>query len=145
MFNVKASDTPPIIKVLQSQSVRLTEPLSTASISAITACIDLCQTSLDAFLALDIKTLRLAPILLYVRVSYAIVILIKLLVTSKDPSSELSKILDPRTLEIGTYIPAIIERVKHAAGPRKLRIPIKWLSILMQIKALSVRPYFGLL
>jgi hypothetical protein len=117
---------------------KLKGPLSIASITAITACIESSHAHLDAFLSIDIKTLQFSSIVVYVRVSYALVVLVKLFVSARDAASELSKILDPWTLKIGTYLPAVIERVTQAAGPKRLRIPTKWLSILVHIDVWSV-------
>jgi hypothetical protein len=137
-FNLKESDTPPA-KRLQSQPKRLQKPLSAGSVCAITACIDSSHAQLNAFLTLDVKTLRFSSVVIYVRVTYALVILIKLFIFAKDSSSELSKILDPWSLKINTYLPIIIERVTVAAGPKRLRVPTKWLSILVQINVWSVK------
>jgi hypothetical protein len=108
-------------------------PLSVTYLNAVMACIDSSHALLDLFLSINIQSLRAAPIVDYVRPSYALVVLIKLFISATAPESELGVVLDPQNLKIDYYMKAILEKLQEAGGPNQLRVPINWLAITHQI------------
>ena len=77
------------------------------------------------------------PTLVYVRIVYAAVILIKLSISASMPSSELGKILDPANNKIELYLEEIITHLKAVAtladGDKHI-ISTKFLGILTKLK-----------
>lgn len=99
--------------------------------NAVMACIESMHSLLDVFLSLDLHSLRTVPIVIFVRMSYSIVVLIKLHISTY--SREVGKVLDRSVLNVNHYLEACMEKLKAAAGVKKHRIPNKWLSILRDI------------
>lgn len=108
-------------------------PLSAAYINAVMACIESSHALLDEFLATEIHTLRVVPIVYYVRASYAIVVLVKLHLSASVPSNELGKVLDCQLLKVDFYMEALQKRISEAVGPMRLRVPSKWLRVVQQV------------
>jgi hypothetical protein len=106
-------------------------PLSAAYVNAVVACIESMHNLLEAFLTLDIQALRVVPIIVYVRMSYSIVVLIKVYISTF--STVIGSVLDRKSLKVDHYLSACMSRLKEAAGGRKFRVPDKWLSILSNI------------
>jgi hypothetical protein len=108
-------------------------PLSAGYINAVMTVINSSHSLLDEFLKCDIKTLRVVPIVHYVRACYALVVLVKLFISASVPTNELGKILDPQLLKIEFYMKALLEIIAKAAGPDNLRVPLKWLIIIQHV------------
>jgi hypothetical protein len=108
-------------------------PLTAAYVNAAMSCINSSHALLDEFFSTDIQSLRVVPIIHFVRASYAIVVLVKLFISASMPSNELGKILDRQVLKVDYYLEALLERLAEAAGPGKLRVPTKWLIITQQV------------
>jgi hypothetical protein len=108
-------------------------PLTAAYVNTVMSCINSSHALLDEFLSSDIQSLRVVPIVHFVRASYAIVVIVKLFISASVPFSELGKILDRQILKVDYYIQALLDKLVEAAGPAKLRVPTKWLTITQQI------------
>lgn len=108
-------------------------PLTAAYVNTVMSCINSSHALLDEFLSTDIQSLRVVPIIHFVRASYAIVVLVKLFISASVPSNELGKILDRQLLKVDYYMGALLKRLVEAAGPAKLRVPTKWLTITQQV------------
>lgn len=108
-------------------------PLTAAYVNAAMSCINSSHALLDEFLKLDIQSLRVVPIIHFVWASYAIVVIVKLFISASVPSSELGKILDHQLLKVDYYMQALLNKLVEAAGPGKLRVPTKWLTITQQV------------
>jgi hypothetical protein len=108
-------------------------PLSAGYINTVMAVIDSAHSLLDEFLKCDIPTLRVVPVVHYVRASYALVVLVKLFISASVPTHELGKILDPQLLKVDFYMQAVLEIISNAAGPQKLSVPSKWQTIIQQV------------
>lgn len=84
-------------------------PLTPAHISALSTCLTSIDGIFESFLSLDVETIRTLPILNFVRVAYAIVVLIKMYFAAATPNSELGKVIlkenmKVRHLVIGTAL-----------------------------------------
>src|SRR5277367_1850014 len=119
-FNHRHFRPPSSVPVRDVQEVTQL-PLSAGYINAVMACIDSSHSLIDEFLKSDVQTLRVVPIVNYVRASYALVVLGKLFISASVPSNELGKILDPQLLKVDFYMKALLERISEAAGPANLK------------------------
>jgi hypothetical protein len=108
-------------------------PLTAAYVNAVMSCINSSHALLDEFLSTDLQSLRVVPIIHFVRASYAIVVLVKLFISASVPSNELGKILDRQLLKVDYYMSTLLEKLAEVAGPGKLRVPTKWLFITQQV------------
>jgi hypothetical protein len=131
-FNHKIFKPPSGVRTgnIQEETQR---PLTAAYVNTVMSCINSSHALLDEFLSSDIQSLRVVPIVHFVRASYAIVVIVKLFISASAPSSELGKILDCQVLKVDYYMQALLDKLVEAAGPGKLRVPAKWLTITQQI------------
>jgi hypothetical protein len=118
-------------RCIQSQSV--TPPLSAAKVDAIISCVHSAQDLLDAFLSLDIDSLRGLPMVIYVRMSYSLTVLVKISISASTDRSELGQILDRQSLKLDSYLEQLIPKLAMAEGQSKFRAPGKWLRIVDKI------------
>jgi hypothetical protein len=75
------------------------KPLTSAHIAALSTCLTSIDGVFEAFLSLDIDTIRTLPILYFVRIAYAVVVLIKMFFAAAKPNSELGKVINKGTLQ----------------------------------------------
>ena len=78
--------------------------------------------------------LRSVPVLVYVRMVYAIIILTKIYISSKSPSSKIGSSFDKDSLKLGFYLEALIRKLMEASGPMECRAPLTFLGLLMWIR-----------
>jgi len=86
---------------------------------------------------MSVKEIHHCPTLVYVRVVYATVVLIKLSISATMPSSELGKILDPANNKIEIYFEKLLTHLKAVAefeDGGKHVISFKFLGILTKLK-----------
>jgi hypothetical protein len=69
-------------------------PLTSAHIAALSTCLTSIDGIFEAFLSLDIDTIRTLPILYFVRIAYAVVVLIKMFFAAAKTNSELGKVIN---------------------------------------------------
>ena len=110
-------------------------PLSPAFVDAIMACVDSAHSLLDVILGMSIDVLRAIPVVNFVRLSYSVTILIKLSISARAPSSEISKILDPKSLKTNTYLEKLVALLLSANKPGTCRPATKFLMIVLRLKA----------
>ena len=113
-----------------------TDQQATSSYIEFTAVsISSAQSLLDILLGMDVDALRTIPIFNYVRMSYALMTLIKLYISSKSPSSRIGSVLKPETLRVDFYLRSMIDKLVEAAGPKEHRAPYTFLGMLMRFHA----------
>ena len=78
--------------------------MNPAYVNAIMECVSSAQSALGTFLAMPVASVRALPALIYVRVIYCCVLLIKLEVSINAPKSELANVLDQQTLNVSSYL-----------------------------------------
>ena len=110
--------------------------MSPPFISAIMVCISSSQRALDIFLGMGIEAVRASPTLLFVRISYLVVILMKLSTSSSTPSSDLGRILDSEDCKVFHYTEKTIahmDAVASADNHKKHVLAFKFLHILIHL------------
>jgi hypothetical protein len=113
-----------------------TDQQATSSYIEFTAVsISSAQSLLEILLGMDVDALRTIPIFNYVRMSYALMTLIKLYISSKSPSSRIGSVLKPETLRVDFYLRSVIDKLVEAAGPKEHRAPYTFLGMLMRFHA----------
>ncbi|KFY36067.1 hypothetical protein V494_05329 [Pseudogymnoascus sp. VKM F-4513 (FW-928)] len=105
-------------------------PISMASASAIMTVIESAHLLLDAFFSVSDDVIRCYPVINFVRMSYAMVLLIKMYANSSLPDSELGKILDGESLKIDHYLRMGVTRLKSVTD---YRAASKFLQIVLKV------------
>ena len=111
--------------------------LSPPYINAIMLCLSSSQSLLEIFLEMEIDVARASPTLIFVRVTYALVVLMKLSISASAPSSELGKFLgseDCKVLYFGERLVAFMDDVANLENQKKHVLAFKFLHILSNLK-----------
>ena len=115
------------------------EPLSPAHISAISSCIAAIKGIFDTFLSIDVAELRGVPVYNFVRVSYAMITLVKMYFSASAPDSELGKVISKDDLQVASYIDVLIEKFQYAAAGNRSRPAAKFLIVLSMLKSWFIK------
>ncbi|KFX87567.1 hypothetical protein V490_08157 [Pseudogymnoascus sp. VKM F-3557] len=105
-------------------------PISMASASAIMTVIESAHLLLDAFFSEPDEVIRCYPVVNFVRMSYGMVLLIKMYANASLPDSELGKILDAESLKIDHYLRMAVTRLKRITD---YRAASKFLQIVLKV------------
>ena len=122
------------VKLPESQSQTVLTP---PYINAIGQCISSADALLTTFLNMNVEEIHHCPTLVYVRVVYASVILIKLSISASMPSSELGSLIDPESNKIDTLLEQLLVHLKTMssfANGTKHVLSSKFLSIMTKLK-----------
>ena len=111
--------------------------VSPAYVTAIMACVQSAQHLLDTFISMDHDSLRALPTVLFVRMSYAAGILIKLLISASTPSSAVGRLVSCDSLKVGYYISTIVDRLRLATfmGDIEFQVPGTFYTTLSRLDA----------
>ena len=110
--------------------------LSPPYISAIMVCISSSQRLIEVFLGMSIEAVRASPRLLWIRLCYAVVILMKLSISASTPSSELGKIIDPgdcKALYYSERVIAYMDKIATVGSQKKHDISFRFLGVLTNL------------
>jgi hypothetical protein len=108
--------------------------LTPAHISALSVCLESIDGIFETFLTLDIETIRCLPVANFVRVAYAVVVLIKMYFAAATPGSELGKVIDKENMKVEQYLDGLVEIFKASAAEEKSRPSAKFLMVLIMLK-----------
>ncbi|RDW73985.1 hypothetical protein BP5796_07427 [Coleophoma crateriformis] len=110
------------------------DSLTSAHISALSVCLTSIDGIFDTFLQLDIEVIRCLPIAHFVRVAYAVVILIKMYFAAATPNSELGKVINKDNMKVERYLDGLVETFRAAASNERSRPAAKFLMVLLMLK-----------
>ena len=110
------------------------EMLTPAHISALSTCLTSIDGILETFQSLDIETIRCLPVANFVRVAYAVVVLIKMYFAASTPNSELGKVINKDNMKVEQYLDGLVEIFKASAQEEKSRPSSKFLMVLIMLK-----------
>lgn len=115
------------------------EPLSAAHINAISSCLSAINGIFTTFLSLDVASVRCLPVYNFVRVAYALVILLKMYFTSSNPTSDLGKVVNKENLRVGYYMDLLIDKFRATAADDRSRPASKFLVVLAMLKSWFIK------
>jgi hypothetical protein len=82
--------------------------LSPAHIDALSVCLTSIDGIFETFLKFDVDTVRCLPVANFVRVAYAVVVLIKMYFAAATPNSELGKVIDKDNMRVEQYLDGLV-------------------------------------
>ncbi|KAI0868555.1 hypothetical protein GGS24DRAFT_206970 [Hypoxylon argillaceum] len=110
------------------------ETLTPAHISALSSCLTAIDSIFETFLSLDVPTIRCLPIFNFVRVAYAVVVLIKIYFSATSPSADLGKVINKDNMKVAEYIDRLLDRFRETAALDKSRPAGKFLMVLIMVR-----------
>lgn len=111
------------------------EKLSIAHINAVSESLMSIQGLLSSFLAMDVFSIRCLPVFNFVRVAYAVVMLIKLYFSAAAPGSELGRIFDKDEMRAGQQLDALLDKFRATAADDRCRPAAKFLVVLVMLRS----------
>ncbi|EPE30168.1 hypothetical protein GLAREA_12891 [Glarea lozoyensis ATCC 20868] len=108
---------------------------TSSHVKPITVIISSIHTLLDCFLNMELPTLRSMPISNFTRLAYPVVVLTKLHISAKSPTSNIGSVLNHSDLRLGFYLDSLINKLRLAVGPMECRAPLTFLRLLIGLQA----------
>ncbi|KAI9821143.1 MAG: hypothetical protein M1827_003877 [Pycnora praestabilis] len=110
------------------------ELLNSAHVGALAVCLTSIHRIFDGYLSFNVLTTRTLPIFHYVRVSYAMVVLIKMYFAATTPNSELGKVIRKEDMKVEHYLDSLVASFKASGGNEKARPASKFLMVFVMLK-----------
>lgn len=109
--------------------------LSPAHSSALSECLTSVHGIFRTFFGFDITMIRALPIFYFIRVAYAVVVLIKLYFAVTAPGSEVGKIITKEDLDVETHLDKLLRIFHNIADADAFRPATKFLIIVGKLRA----------
>lgn len=127
-------DFRPPFYVATNPSSRTPVNMTPAYVNAIMSCLSSAQSVLRIFFTMEVQVARACPSLLFVRILYSSVLLIKLDMSARGTSSKIGRVLDPESLQVQSYLDNALKHMTKIVGSdgRNL-LPSKFFMILRKL------------
>ncbi|RDL36804.1 Zn2 DNA-binding protein [Venustampulla echinocandica] len=132
--NVEEFKPPFTEENLRGVGEREPDMLTSAHINALSTCLTSIDGILENFFKFDTETVRCLPIFNFIRVAYAVVVLIKMYFAAATPNSELGNVINKDNMKVEQYLDMLLEIFKAAAAEEKSRPAAKFLMVLIMLK-----------
>jgi hypothetical protein len=109
-------------------------PLTATHIAALSTCLTSIDGIFTSFLCMEIDDVRTLPVMHFVRIGYAVVVLIKMYFAAAIPGSELGKVIDKDNMKVEYYLDGLLEQFRATASEEKFRPASKFLMVLVMLK-----------
>ncbi|KAF7545242.1 hypothetical protein G7Z17_g9326 [Cylindrodendrum hubeiense] len=126
---------PPLSTDVLREGITNSEPLSASHISALSASLGAIDGLLETFLSMEVSSVRCLPVFNFVRVAYALVMLIKLYFTASAPGSELGRVIDKDDMRVAKHLDALLDKFRATAANDRSRPASKFLVVLVMLRS----------
>ncbi|KAI4859761.1 hypothetical protein F4820DRAFT_141743 [Hypoxylon rubiginosum] len=113
----------------------LDDSLTPSHISALSSCLTAIDGIFETFLSMDVHSIRCVPIFSFVRVAYAVVILIKMYFSASNSNSELGKVINKDNMKVAEYLEKLLDKFRDVAASDKSRPASKFLLVLAMLRS----------
>lgn len=110
-------------------------PLTPAHINALSSCLTAIDGIFEVFLSMEISSIRCLPVFNFVRVAYAVVVLIKMYFAASSPNSELGKVINKDNMKVEQHLDNLLEKFGLTAAADKSRPASKFLVVLVMLRS----------
>ncbi|KAI5456921.1 hypothetical protein BGZ63DRAFT_428361 [Mariannaea sp. PMI_226] len=101
-------------------------------LDCIINCVSAAQSSCDTFIAMSTEYIQCLPIATYARLGYALVVLVKVSVSTHSANGALKGIMPPETTRADQYLEQVVAKLS-ATGISGCRAAVKWLEVIESI------------
>src|SRR5204863_4443716 len=105
------------------------ELLTAAHVDALSKCMSAGHGIFNIFLALHVDVIRTVPIFTFVRIAYAVIVLIKLNFAAGSFNSGLGKVISQKDMRVEWYLDRLLSKFQHASEDDKCRPAQKFLIV----------------
>ena len=109
--------------------------LPTAYIEALSVCAGGAQDLINTFLRTESQVLGHLPTVTYVRMTYAITVLVKMSIAAKSTTSGIGRFIDPEGLQIDEYLAKLVSHIRTAVGENKKWVITVFLAVVWRLKS----------
>ncbi|KAI1382410.1 hypothetical protein F4677DRAFT_401856 [Hypoxylon crocopeplum] len=113
----------------------LDDSLTPSHISALSSCLTAIDGIFETFLSMDVHSIRCIPIFSFVRVAYAVVVLIKMYFSASNSNSELGKVINKDNMKVAEYLEKLLDKFREVAASDKSRPASKFLLVLAMLRS----------
>lgn len=124
---------------LQDGLMREAEPLSAQHINALTSCLTAINGIFETFLGLEIESIRCLPVFNFVRVAYAVVVLMKMYFSASTVGSDFGQVFTRESMRVQQHLDALLEKFRATAADDKCRPASKFLVVLAMLRSWFVK------
>jgi len=110
-------------------------PLTPAHINAIAACLAAIDGIFEVFVSLDPADIRCLPVFNFVRVAYAVVVLIKMYFAAASAKSELGKVINKDNMKVEHHLEKLLAKFRATAADGKSRPATKFMVVLVMLRS----------
>ncbi|KAJ5032426.1 uncharacterized protein L3040_009031 [Drepanopeziza brunnea f. sp. 'multigermtubi'] len=110
------------------------QKLSSSHVKALSVCLKSIDGIFATFLGFDVETIRCLPVANFVRVAYAVVVLIKMYFAAANPNSNFGKVINKDNMKVEQYLDGLVSLFMAAALEEKSRPSQKFLLVLLVLK-----------
>lgn len=132
--NVEEFKPPFTEETLHGASEAPVDVLTSAHIAALSCCLTSIDGIFETFLQFDVEVIRCLPIAHFVRVAYAVVVLIKMYFAAANPNGELGKVFIKDNMKVEYYLDGLVEVFRASAADERSRPAAKFLMVLIMLK-----------
>ena len=130
---------PPFNTEIIKDGMISSEPLSAAHINALSACLAAIDGIFGVFLSMDVPSIRCLPVFNFVRIAYAVVVLMKMYFSASGVTSELGKVINKDNMRVEHYLDALLDKFRTTAADDKCRPAAKFLIVLAMLRSWFVK------
>lgn len=112
----------------------LNESLTAAHIGALSSCLTAIDGIFETFLSMDVHSIRCLPVFNFVRVAYAVVVLIKMYFSASMPNSELGKVINKDHMKVEEYLEKLLAKFGEVAAADRSRPAAKFIVVLAMLR-----------
>ena len=130
---------PPFTETSVNEGIVREEPLSAAHVNALTSCLSAINGIFTTFLNLEVTSIRCLPVFNFVRVAYAVVVLMKMYFSASTAGSELGHVFTRESMQVQYYLDALLDKFRATAADDKCRPASKFLVVLAMLRSWFVK------
>ncbi|KAJ4412877.1 hypothetical protein N0V85_003654, partial [Neurospora sp. IMI 360204] len=119
---------------IDGQTAWLDGNLTPAHVKALSATLEASKHIFDVFLTMEVHSIRCLPAFSFVRIAYAVVILIRIHLSVISPKTELGKVMKKEDIEVEKWIEKLLEKFKATMADDKNRPAAKLFFVLGMLR-----------
>ncbi|KAK3501142.1 hypothetical protein B0T13DRAFT_243666 [Neurospora crassa] len=120
--------------LIDGQTAWLDGNLTPAHVKALSATLEAIKHIFDVFLTMEVHSIRCLPAFSFVRIAYAVVILIRIYLSVISPKTELGKVMRKEDVEVEKWIEKLLEKFKATMADDKNRPAAKFFFVLGMLR-----------
>ena len=134
MHEIVWQNESPDDKPVDGQTAWLDGNLTPAHVKALSATLEAIKHIFEIFLNMEVYSIRCLPAFSFVRIAYAVVILIRIHLSVISPKTELGKVMKKEDIEVEKWIEKLLEKFKVTMAEDKNRPAAKFFFVLGMLR-----------